>query len=155
MDAQFYLARLYEAGGAGLPKDLAQARRWTQKAAEGGDALAMYNYASYAYAGDGGAKDVAAAVTWFRRAAEHGVVNGQYNLAQLYEKGYGVPQDPAEAYKWYLAAASSGDAGAKAAAAALKAKLAPDVQARAEKAATVLHAQADDTAKTAEATPHP
>jgi len=154
--AQFYLARLYEAGGAGLSKDISEARRWTQKAAEGGDPLAMYNYASYAYAGDGGAKDIGTAVTWFRRAADRGVVNSQYNLAQLYEKGYGVPQDNAEAYKWYLAASSAGDAGAKAAATALKAKLAPDAQAKAEKAATTLHAQtAVETSKTAQATPRP
>ncbi len=153
--AQFYLARLYEEGGSGLNKDLSAARHWTQKAAEGGDALAMYNYASYTYAGDGGSKDLPTAVTWFRRAAERGVVNGQYNLAQLYEKGYGVPQDTAEAYKWYLAAASTGDAGAKAAAAALKGKLAPDAQARAEKAAVSLHAQAGDMTKTAQAALRP
>ena len=107
--AQFYLARLYEAGGAGLKKDVGQARQWTAKAAQNGDSAAMYNLASYMYAGDGGAKDIAGAATWFRRSAEHGVVNGQYNLAQLYEKGYGVPQSNAEAYKWYLVAAGSGD----------------------------------------------
>ena len=155
VNAQFYLARLYDAGGAGLTKDLSAARHWTQKAAEGGDAMAMYNYASYAYAGDGGAKDIPAAVTWFRRSAEHGVVNGQYNLAQLYEKGYGVPQDPAEAYKWYLAAANSGDAGAKASATALKAKLSPELQAKAEKAASALHPQGAEAAKTAQAALHP
>ena len=152
--AQFYLARLYEAGGAGLGKDMAAARRWTTRAAEGGDASAMYNLASYLYAGDGGPKDLPGAATWFRRSAEHGVVNGQYNLAQLYEKGYGVAQSDAEAYKWYLLAAGSGDTEAKSAADSLKAKLAASSQTAAERGAAQLHAQmAGGTVKTAAAQP--
>ena len=152
--AQFYLARLYEAGAAGLKKDLAEARRWTARAAEMGDPSAMYNLASYMYAGDGGIKDAAGAAQWFRRAAEHGVVNGQYNLAQLYEKGYGVPLNNTEAYKWYLVAAGAGDTEAKAAADSLKGKMTPDAQAAAEHAAAQLHAQlAGGSVKTAAATP--
>ena len=152
--AQFYLARLYEAGAAGLKKDLGEARRWTARAAETGDPSAMYNLASYMYAGDGGAKDPTGAAQWFRRAAEHGVVNGQYNLAQLYEKGYGVPLNNAEAYKWYLVAAGAGDTEAKAAADSLKDKMTPDALAAAEHAAAQLHAQlAGGPVKTAAATP--
>ena len=152
--AQFYLARLYEAGGAGLKKDLGEARRWTAKAAEAGNPSAMYNLASYMYAGDGGAKDVGAAAQWFHRAAEHGVVNGQYNLAQLYEKGFGVPLSNAEAYKWYLVAAGAGDTEAKAAAESLRGKMAPSVLASAEHAAAELRAQlAAGPVKTAAATP--
>ena len=139
--AQFYLARLYEAGAGGLHKDMVQARQWTARAAGGGDPSAMYNLASYLYSGDGGAKDVPGAADWFKRAAERGVVNGQYNLAQLYEKGYGVPQNTAEAYKWYLVAAGSGDTEARSAAASLKPKLTPAVQAAQEQGAAQLHAQ--------------
>ena len=139
--AQFYLARLYEAGDAGLKKDTAEARKWTAKAAENGDPSAMYNLASYMYAGDGGAKDLTGAAAWFRRSAEHGVVNGQYNLAQLYEKGFGVPQSNAEAYKWYLVAAGSGDTEARSAAESLKAKLDGESQTTAERSAAQLHAQ--------------
>lgn len=150
-DAQFYLGRLYEAGSAGLDKDLVQARRWTERAADGGNASAMYNLASYLYAGEGGAKDATAAAEWFRRAAERGVVNSQYNLAQLYEKGYGVPQNQAEAYKWYLVAAASGDQEAKANADALKRSLPPDAQAAAERSAATIHAQASASVQTASA----
>ena len=139
--AQFYLARLFEAGAGGLHKDLSQARLWTARAAENGDPSAMYNLASYLYAGDGGAKDIPGAANWFKRAAERGVVNGQYNLAQLYEKGYGVPQNAAEAYKWYLVAAGSGDTEARSAAAALKPKLTAAVQTTAEQTAAQLHAR--------------
>ncbi|WP_174302173.1 tetratricopeptide repeat protein, partial [Caulobacter sp. S45] len=151
--AQFYLARLYEAGGAGLKKDLGAARQWTARAAQNGDSAAMYNLASYMYAGDGGAKDVPGAATWFRKAAEHGVVNGQYNIAQLYEKGYGVPQNNAEAYKWYLVAAGSGDTEARSAADSLKARIAADVQASAERSAAQLRTQLPGGVKTAAAQP--
>ncbi len=151
--AQFYLARLYEAGGAGMKKDLGAARQWTAKAAENGDPAAMYNLASYMYAGDGGARDVPGAATWFHKAAEHGVVNAQYNLAQLYEKGYGVPLNTAEAYKWYLVAAGSGDTEARSAADSLKARIAADAQASAERSAGQLRAQTPGGVKTAAAQP--
>ena len=147
--AQFYLGRLYEAGSAGLPKDLAQARVWTERAANGGLPEAMYNLASYAYAGEGGPRDLAAAAGWFRRAAEHGVVNGQYNLAQLYEKGYGVPQSTSDAYKWYEVAAASGDAEARAGADTLRRQLAPDAASAMDRDAQTLRGQIALAARTA------
>ncbi len=139
--AQFYLGRLYDAGAAGVPKDMTEARRWTQRAAQGGDPAAMYNLASYLYAGDGGPKDAAGAAEWFRKAAERGVVNSQYNLAQLYETGHGVAKNLAEAYKWYLVAAAAGDADSKANVQTLKSQLPADARATAERAAAALHAQ--------------
>ncbi len=139
--AQFYLGRLYDAGAAGLAKDMTEARRWTQRAAQGGDPAAMYNLASYLYAGDGGPKDAAGAAEWFRKAAERGVVNGQYNLAQLYETGHGVAKNLAEAYKWYLVAAAAGDADSKANVQTLKSQLPADARAAAERTAAALHAQ--------------
>jgi localization factor PodJL len=139
---------------------MVEARRWTQRAAQGGDPAAMYNLASYLYAGDGGSKDPAGAAEWFRKAAERGVVNSQYNLAQLYETGHGVPKNLAEAYKWYLVAADAGDPEAKANVTTLKAEIPADARAIAERAAAVLHSQlasqAEGTAHLAAATsPNP
>ena len=82
--AQFYLAKLYETGGAGLKKDLAEARRWTERAATGGDVAAMHNLGLYYYEGEAGAQDSAKAAQWFRKAADEGVKDSQYNLALLY-----------------------------------------------------------------------
>ncbi len=147
--AQFYLGRLYEAGAVGVSKNLNEARRWTERAAQSGQPAAMYNLASYFYSGEGGAKDPATAAEWFRRAAGRGVVNSQYNLAQLYERGYGVSQSDSEAYKWYLVAAAAGDAEAKTHAEALRRKLPADVQAEAERNATSLHAQTGGGLQTA------
>ena len=133
--AQFYLAKLYEDGDSGVKKDPAEARRWTQRAAEGGDPKAMHNLGLYYFHGDGGSKNVAQAAIWFRRAADLGLVDSQYNLAQLYEQGLGVAQNPAEAYKWFLIASKSGDGESKASADRLKAQLSPSAQQAAERAA--------------------
>jgi localization factor PodJL len=118
--AQYYLAKLYETGEAGVAKDVTVARQWTQRAAEGGERKAMHNLGLYYFEGTGGPKNLATAAQWFRKAADFGLVDSQYNLARLYEGGFGVPQSPAEAYKWYLVAARSGDAESNAAAERLK-----------------------------------
>ena len=133
--AQFYLAKLYEGGEAGLTKDVAEARRWTERAAENGDRKAMHNLALYYFEGTGGPKNTTLAAQWFRRAADLGLVDSQYNLARLYEGGFGVSQNPAEAYKWYVIAARAGDGESKAAAEKLKRLLSPQAQKTAERAA--------------------
>ncbi len=156
--AEFYLAKLYEEGLAGLKKDSSEARRWTERAAEGGDRKAMHNLALYYFEGTGGAKNTTTAAEWFRRAADLGLTDSQYNLGRLYEGGFGVAQNPAEAYKWFLIAAQSGDAESRNSALRLKAQLSPEAQAAAERAAQSFHAQtpdapAADTQQAANASP--
>ena len=131
--AQFYLAKLYESGDAGLPKDVAAARLWTQRAADSGERKAMHNLGLYYFEGTGGPKNLALAAQWFRKAADMGLVDSQYNLARLYEGGFGVTQSPSDAFKWYLVAARSGDAESRAASERLKAQL-PAPTARADEA---------------------
>jgi localization factor PodJL len=142
--AEFYLAKLYEDGQAGLRKDMNEARVWTERAAEAGDRKAMHNLALYYFEGSGGPKNMTTAADWFRKAADLGLVDSQYNLARLYEKGFGVSQNPAEAYKWYLIAARSGDADSRASAQQLKAQLSPQSQAAAERAAAGFRPQGPD-----------
>lgn len=151
--AQFYLGKLYEDGQAGLPKDLVEARRWTERAAEGGDRKAMHNLALYFFEGAGGPKNLSSAADWFRRAASLGLVDSQYNLARLYEEGLGVPQNPAEAYKWYLIAARSGDAESRMSALRIKSQLSPEAQSAAERAADGFEIQTADAG--APASPDP
>lgn len=139
--AQFFLAKLYEDGRSGVAKDEKEARRWTERAAQTGVALAEHNLGYYYFDGVGGVKDRNAAATWFRRAAEQGVVDSQYNLARLYELGEGVPQNSAEAYKWYLLAAAGGDQGAQRSADTLKRQLPPEAVALAQKFAQGFHAR--------------
>ncbi|MCE3288376.1 MAG: Localization factor PodJS [Caulobacter sp.] len=133
--AQFYLAKLYENGEAGVAKDAAQARSWTERAAQGGDRKAMHNLGLYYFEGTGGSKNLTTAAQWFRRAADLGLTDSQYNLGKLYEEGFGVTQNGAEAYKWYLIAGKAGDGEAKAAAERIRDSLSPQARTGAERAA--------------------
>jgi localization factor PodJL len=132
--AQFYLAKLYETGQSGVAKSPAEARRWTQSAADGGERSAMHNLALYYFRGEGGAQDLTQAARWFRKAAEAGVVDSQFNLGLLYQSGSGVEKDPAEAYKWFSIAANGGDAQARANAIELEGKLSREQLAGADRA---------------------
>ena len=149
--AQFYLAKLYEDGQAGLPKDLVEARRWTERAAEGGDRKAMHNLALYSFEGVGGPKNLTNAAEWFRRAADLGLVDSQYNLARLYEEGFGVAQNPAEAYKWYLIAGRAGDGESRMSALRIKGQISAEAQQAAERAAQGFQAQNADPIQAAAA----
>lgn len=142
--AEFHLGKLYENGEAGLSKDPAAARRWTERAAQAGEPRAMHNLALYYFDGVGGAKDLIEAAGWFRKAAAAGVVDSQYNLGRLYEQGYGVQRDPAEAYMWYLVASRAGDQESKAAAQQLKAGLSAKDIANAERAAAAIRPPAHE-----------
>lgn len=133
--AQFYLAKLYENGEAGLKKDVPEARRWTERAAQAGDRKAMHNLGLYYFEGAGGVKNSTTAAQWFRRAADLGLADSQYNLARLYEEGMGVGQNGAEAYKWYLIAARNGDAESQKSAARIKSSLSAEAQGAAQRSA--------------------
>ncbi len=109
--AQYRYAKLHEKG-LGVPKDLALAREWTEKAAKGGNVKAMHDLAVFFAEGEGGPQSYAGAVEWFRKAAEFGVVDSQYNLGVMYEQGLGISPDLTEALFWYAVAAKQGDASA-------------------------------------------
>jgi localization factor PodJL len=138
--AQFYLGKLYEGGEAGLHKDLAQARQWTERAAQNGDRKAMHNLALYYFEGTGGPKNATAAAQWFRRASDLGLLDSQYNLARLYEEGFGVGRNTAEAYKWYLIAGRNGDVESRKSADRLRNQLSADARLTAERAAMAFRA---------------
>ena len=123
--AQLHLAGLYQDGDKGLAVDLAEARAWARRAADGGDARGMHAYGMYLFDGVGGDLNRGEALDWLKRAAERGLVDSQYNVAKLYEVGDdGIPSDPAEAYKWYLIAARAGDGDAQSAVERLRPTLA-------------------------------
>ena len=151
--AEFYLAKLYESGSAGLKKDVVEARAWTERAAEAGDVKAMHNLALDYFEGAGGPKDLSQAADWFHRAADQGLIDSQYNLARLYEEGFGVTRNPAEAYKWYLIAARAGDADSARAAQRLKSALSPEAQAAADRSARAFAPATASAAAAAAAAP--
>lgn len=146
--AQFYLAKLYSEGAAGLKKDPVEARRWTERAAEGGNRAAMHNLGIAMAEGQGGPKNAAMSAQWFRRAADLGLVDSQYNLGVLYEQGRGVDQNAAEAYKWYLIAARNRDEEALKNAARVRAGLSAEARSVAERSAQAFRPAAPNPSTT-------
>lgn len=140
--AQFYLSKLLEGGKGGLKRDMVEARRWSERAANGGDPRAMHNLALYYFKGEGGPRNSTTAALWFRKAADTGLVDSQFNLAQLYESGLGVSQNAAEAYKWYVIAGRAGDATARGRASALRPQLTAEALRTADRSAQAFRAQA-------------
>ncbi|PIB96652.1 peptidoglycan-binding protein [Caulobacter sp. X] len=140
--AQFYLSKLLESGKGGVKRDMVEARRWSERAANGGDPRAMHNLALYYFKGEGGPRNSTTAAVWFRKAADTGLVDSQFNLAQLYESGLGVSQNAAEAYKWYVIAGRAGDATARSRANALRPQLTAEALQTADRSALAFRAQA-------------
>ena len=85
--AQIYLANLYQNGGPRLQQDLEEARKWIQKGAAQGNAVA--------------------------KAANQGDEWAQVFLGDMNRFGVGAPKNIAEAVKWYRKAADQGNASAK------------------------------------------
>jgi localization factor PodJL len=123
--AKYRLGKLYESG-EGVPRDMAQARNWTEQAAIAGNVKAMHDLAVFYAEGDAGPQSYAAAVEWFRQASELGLVDSQYNLAVLFEQGLGVSMDKAEAAFWFEVAGRAGDQDAAKRARGLFAELGVD-----------------------------
>ncbi|WP_084420478.1 peptidoglycan-binding protein [Henriciella litoralis] len=139
--AQYRLAKLHEKG-LGVPRDLEQARTWTERAAEGGNVKAMHDVAVYYAEGEGGPQSYSVAADWFRQAASYGLTDSQYNLAVLYKEGLGVSPDPTEALYWFAVAARQGDTGAPAKVNELSRQMTPEVVQSAQARASAWTAKA-------------
>lgn len=133
--AQYVLSSVYAGDGNYVAPNPAEARKWAQRAADGGVPQAMFNLGTMYYNGDGGPKNQITAAMWFRKAAERGVSDSQYNLGLLYAQGGAMPLNPAEAYKWFTIASRAGDKDAEREAAAIRDNLTPEQRRRAEDAA--------------------
>ena len=128
--AQYQLAQRHYSGD-GVPRDLALAAMWYQRAADAGEprsqlALAAMWFQRAADAGEprsqlalaqlyakgeGVARSERWAAYWIRQAAESGFREAQLQLGRLYERGQGLQKDEAEAYFWYCLASDGGWSG--------------------------------------------
>ncbi|MFT3996543.1 MAG: hypothetical protein QM667_03980 [Asticcacaulis sp.] len=134
--AQFQMSVLYDQGREGLvAADKVQARRWAERAAQSGNAPAMYNLGLMNYNGDGGPADYNAAASWLRKSAEYGVRDGQFGIGVMYMQGQVVAENPTEAYKWLSIAANNGDREAEGMLRELRGRLTPEQLASATAAA--------------------
>lgn len=108
--ALYRLAKLYEAG-EGVPRDDVMSRQLIERAARGGNRIAMHDLALYYTEGRGGVElDMGTAKSWFEQAARRGVVDSQFNLAILSESTEtGTEPNLEDALFWYSIAARQGD----------------------------------------------
>ena len=87
----------------------AAALHWFERAAVGGDVMAINMVGRCLDQGWGVARSPRMAMKWFRKAAERGLDWGMYNLATLLVLGeHGVPKDRGEALYWLRKAVELG-----------------------------------------------
>ncbi|MDD2608200.1 MAG: tetratricopeptide repeat protein [Giesbergeria sp.] len=108
--AQYQLAQRHYSGD-GVPRDLALAAMWYQRAADAGEPRSQLALAQLYAKGEGVARSERWAAYWIRQAAESGFREAQLQLGRLYERGQGVSKDEAEAYFWYCLASDGGWSG--------------------------------------------
>lgn len=102
-----------DVGIPGIEKDVHEAAKWLEKAAEKGMVDSQWMFADLCYNGIGVQQNYEQAFKWYRKAAEQGDACAQYNLGVCYENGQGVERNVVEAVKWYRKAAEQGDAYAQ------------------------------------------
>jgi len=112
--ALIWLANNYRNGEEGVPKDLAKALYWDQKAAEQKIPDAQYSMAVRFEDGDLVEKNLRMAIKWYEACANNGFgkwqSEAQASLGLRYLEGNGVIQDPVKAYEWITKSALQGNA---------------------------------------------
>lgn len=102
----------HEMEGEETRQDSGTALEWYQKAAELGDAEAMFRIGEAFYYGNGVEQNYNTAMEWFLKAAENGYSGAIVWVGYLYAQGRGVEQDYQTALEWYLKASEAGSASA-------------------------------------------
>jgi hypothetical protein len=106
------LAEIYEKG-VGVPKDLAEAKKWYRKAAEvsvlrapaeQGFANMQYLIGELYYKGEAYPE----ALAWYRKAAAQGDSSSQFMIGSMYANGEGLKKNLDEARKFYRLSAEGG-----------------------------------------------
>jgi TPR repeat protein len=82
-DAQFNLAKMYEAGRGGLKRDYTEAERWHRKAAEQGDPYAQASLGILLRFGKGVSQDYVEAYKWFQLAVSQTSGGEQESIMEL------------------------------------------------------------------------
>jgi localization factor PodJL len=105
--AEYELGTRY-AEGRGVARDLSEATRWLQRAADAGFAPAQFRLGSLKEKGEGVKKDPEAARRLYLAAARKGHAKAMHNLAVLYAEGINDKPDYTVAAEWFRRAANYG-----------------------------------------------
>ncbi|MDR2708524.1 MAG: sel1 repeat family protein [Elusimicrobiota bacterium] len=95
--------------GQGINKNMVEAIKWWQLAAEHGNQIAQYNLGVLYSKGEGVALDTQAALKWFEQSAQQGFASAQYALGVIYMDGVGVVKNEQVGLQWMQKAAAQGD----------------------------------------------
>ena len=108
--AQIELGHYYllgeDSNGNEMPKDLAQARYWFERAHERGAHTAAVVLGTMHEEGCGVPVDVPKAVQYYEHAAQRGAYMPCIRMARIYAKGKGIPASEVLALRWYKKALS-------------------------------------------------
>lgn len=109
IEAQNALGKMYNTGGAGLPRDDREAVKWFRKAALQRSSEGQLNLGIMYAEGMGVKKDIREALKWYRKSAAQRNTAAQYRIGEIYENGVGVKRSDREALKWFRMAAEGGN----------------------------------------------
>jgi TPR repeat protein len=93
----------------GVPQDYAKAMDCFRKAADAGDAKAMWDIGVIYDRGGGVPRDHAQAMIWYRKSADAGNALAMYWLGELCASGPPKNRDYAQAIAWFSKAVAAGD----------------------------------------------
>jgi TPR repeat protein len=97
--AHLGLSHLYDEG-LGVPRNRAEARRWTRSSADLGMPVAQFEVGTWYANGAGVHKDRREALRWYLKAAEGGYDHAQMTIAGMYADGDVLSKDPDKACFW-------------------------------------------------------
>ena len=100
---------IFHEQGRGVPRDLAKARQWFERAAPRSHWAEFKVGALHLQE-----RNYAAALPWMRASADRGNHRALNNLAMMQERGLGMPRDEAAATEMYFRAAQAGSPEARA-----------------------------------------
>ena len=103
-EAEYCLGDIYEF----QIKNLQEAAKWYQFAAEHGHLKAQRCIANFLMAWVGGPCDRKKAFLWYTKLAEQGVSEAQFVLGEFYRNGSDIPKDLDKAIYWYGLAKKNG-----------------------------------------------
>lgn len=94
--------------GDELPADPVAARKWLEKAAQGGVGDAMFRLGKIHHDGLGGPRDMARSLDYYAQAARAGIPEAQHNIGAMLVSGRGVKRDYVEGLAWLIVATKNG-----------------------------------------------
>lgn len=106
--AMLHLSQAYRLGAA-VPKDIAAADGWLERAAAREETASRFDVAYALAEGHYGIRNQARAAAIYRPLALAGHRTSQNNLAVLLRDGRGVPEDKLEALFWFTVSANNGN----------------------------------------------